>query len=119
METDSIGAKFLMLKIKDDIDLYKLTEYGFEFDFYPNSDVVTFIPNGSRNSFSSLCHLNFYKEDRILRFDLQNGSHWCNSIEELHRDYVLLTSAYHQYIELVNKLIEDEIVEIVGDEDEV
>lgn len=108
-----------MLKIKDEIDLFVLKEYGFEFNHYPNTDLVTFIPNGSRNSYSSLCRLNFYKKDRKLCFDLQNGSHWCNSIEELDIDYLLLTKAYNQMRELAQKLIDDGIVEVVGEDNEI
>ena len=102
-----------MLKIKDNVDLRDLEKYGFKFDQYQNEIVVCF---KASNSIFDLSKITFYKDKRVIDFDLQSCC-WCNDIDELEIEYKKITNAYKKFKQLIDDLIKADLVERVESDD--
>lgn len=97
-----------MLKIKDNVDLKELEKFGFMQNQFPNKEVVSYRDN---KNILNINNIIFYKKNRIIKFDLQNMSHWCNDIETLDQDYEIITNSYKKFKNVIDDLIKADLVE--------
>ena len=102
-----------MLKIKDNVDLKELEKYGFIFDYFQNENVVCF---KASNSNFDLSKITFYKDKRVIDFDLQSCC-WCNDIDELEIEYEKITNAYNKFKQLIDNLTKADLIERVESDD--
>lgn len=109
-----------MLRIKKDVPPEKLEEYGFKkehwgYIYYPKGN------SGNCRYFSAI-KIDYSENsdswlNKTIRFELENMSVWCNSFEELDRDFKNIEYSYKCFKELINKLVQDGLVEKVEEED--
>ena len=101
-----------MLRIKDNIELKELEKFGFV--KVKNMERYEFTIRDNRSMDLSYIGTNSTSEDgNIITFNLENMSLWCNSIEELDRDYEKITESYKIFKEKIKDLIEAGLVEKV------
>ncbi len=98
-----------MLKIKDNVDLKELEKYGFKrtnwgYYYYPNNN------NPQTRYFSSI---NIEKENKIICFNLNNMSIWCNDLDQLELDFQNIRNSYVAFKEKMLDLIKYGVVEKV------
>lgn len=105
----------MALRIKDNVDLKELKEFGFEKVENMERYEYTIRDNYSRD-LSYIATKSTSEDKNILTFCLNNMSLWCNSIEELDTDYKKITESYKAFKEKIKELIEAGLVEKVEDE---
>ena len=96
-----------MLKIKDGVDLKELEKHGFKkenwgYVYYPNN-------NSPQTRYFSAIKIE--KENKIIRFDLENMSIWCNDLSQLELDFENIRNSYVVFKEKMLDLIKDGLVE--------
>ena len=97
-----------MLKIKDNIELKELENFGFEYCSNPQFMELSSI-------YSDLSDISFDIEDRIIDINLESVSINCHNIEQLDEDYENITNSYRYFKEKIEELIELGLVEKVSD----
>lgn len=109
-----------MLRIKKDVNMKELEKYGFKEEHWG----YIYYPKGNSGNCRYLSSIKIdYLENsdswlnKTIRFGLENMSTWCNSFEELDNDFRNIKYSYECFKELINKLIEDGLVEKVEEED--
>lgn len=101
-----------MLKIKDGVDSKELEKFGFlkkhwGYIFYPKK-------NGSNCKYFSAIKIE--QKSKIISFDLENMSSWCNSLEELDDDFENIQYSYNEFKNVINDLKQANLIEETGEQ---
>ena len=96
-----------MLKIREDVELNVLEKYGFikqndwGYIYYPNYN------NPNTRYFSSI---KIDKNNRVICFNLENMSWWCNDLEQLELDIENIKNSYIAFKQKIKELIKADLV---------
>lgn len=95
-----------MLVLKDNVDLKELEKYGFRklnnlWSYYPNNN------NPNTRYFSSI---KIDKNNRIICFNLENMSWWCNDLDQLELDIENIKNSYVAFKQKIKELMEADLV---------
>lgn len=97
-----------MLKIKDFVDLKELEKFGFK--YYPNPQYMYL--ESQYYDFSKI-HLDIKKKE--VNIELSNIRSYCDDVESLDIDIMVLTESYKELRKKLEELIELGLVEKVSD----
>lgn len=98
----------MALRIKDNVDLKELENYGFKKEHWG----YVYYPNGNSPSTRYFSNMKI-ENNRIIKFCLENMSMWCNSLEELEDDMNNIKKSYEAFKIKCDDLIKADLVEKV------
>lgn len=96
-----------MIKVRDNVVLKELEKYGFKkenwgYAYYPNNNTP------QTRYFSAI---KIEKENKIIRFNLENMSIWCNDLDQLELDFENIRNSYIEFRKKISELKEAGLIE--------